>query len=154
MAFNEKRNGIYFIKASDTLYADCTYEVVFYDLKNQTYETVYQSATRKVENYYVDDQAAYFVTSTTKTLSTPVTENGETYEYDNYVFIDKVDFDTGKVSKQKTFHSIYGWYSDFAVGVDAQGRYYIAGVFVDDSKKGRLYLFDSNGNTCHLIFIR
>lgn len=145
VAFNEKRNGIYFIKAIDTLYADCTYEVVFYDLENQTYETVYQSAVRKVENYYVDDQAAYFVTSTTKTLSTPITENGETYEYDNYVSIDKVDFDTGKVSKQ-TFHSIYGWYSDFVVGVDAQGRYYIAGVFVEDSKKGRLYLFDPNGN--------
>lgn len=145
VAFNEKRNGIYFIKASDALYAHCTYEVVFYDLKNQTYETVYKSAVRKVENYYVDDQAAYFVTSTTKTLSTPVTENGETYEYDNYVSIDKVDFDTGEVSKQ-TFHSIYGGYMDFAVGVDAQGRYYIAGVFAADSKKGRLYLFDSNGN--------
>lgn len=97
VAFNENRNGIYFIKASDTLYAHCTYEVVFYDLKNQTYETVYQSAVQKVENYYVDDQAAYFVTSTTKTLSTPVTENGETYEYDNYVSVDKVDFDTGKI---------------------------------------------------------
>lgn len=145
IAFNEKRNGIYFIKASDTVFADCTYKVVFYDLKNKTYDTVYQSAVKKVENCYVDDQAAYFVTSTTKELSTPVTENGETYEDDNYVFIDKVDFDTGKVSKQ-TFHSIYGWYSDFVVGVDAQGRYYIAGVLVDDAKKGRLYLFDPNGN--------
>ena len=145
VAFNKKRNGIYFIKASDTLYADCTYEVVFYDLKNQTYKTVYQSAVKKVENYYVDDQGAYFVTSTTKTLNTPVTENGEKYGYDNYVSIDKVDFDTGEVSKQ-TLHSIYGSYIDFVVGVDAQGRYYIAGDFVTDSKKGRLYLFDSEGN--------
>lgn len=143
IAFNEKRNGIYFIKASNTTYSDC--EVVFYDLNNKTYETVYQNAAREVQNYYVDAHAVYFVTSTLRKLSTPVTENGETYEYDNDVSIDKVDFDTGEVSK-KTFHSIYGGYSGFVVGVDAQGRYYIAGSLGTGSVKGRLYLFDSDGN--------
>lgn len=61
MVYSPEKNGIYFVHTvGDEVYANYrTYEIVFYDIANGTYTTVYTSE-RGVEESYMDDNAIYF----------------------------------------------------------------------------------------------
>lgn len=144
IVFSKERHGLYAIKESDLVYAyRNTYEVVFYDLEKDTYETVYTSGQRKIQSSYVSEDAAYFlsVTKTTE-LSETVAENGMSGDKKNDVTVYRLDFGTGKMSQQSLTIYSNTW-DDFNLGVDAQGRYYLASDVWND--KGTLYLLDSNG---------
>lgn len=140
MVYSPEKNGIYFVHTvGDEVYGNYrTYEIVFYDIANGTYTTVYTSE-RGVEESYMDDNAIYFAKSD---ISYTKNEKSGSYDYTCDLEITNYNFKTGAVNKQafETLDIDANWVNLISTfGVDSYGRYYIA------TNEGKLYLFSPEG---------
>ena len=119
--FEKEGKGVYFLKKTNVDYST-KYEVVFYDLESQTYKSVY--TTESLSDYYVNNNAIYFLTSTRKTQ-----KDDTTTTYLCSVTIDKYDFAKGTSSSVKLENIVMSsnWYHYIeSFGVDNSERMYLA----------------------------
>ena len=132
--FEKEGKGVYFLKKATVNYTS-RYEVVFYDLENQTYKSVYQ--TSSLDEYYVNNNAIYFLSSTRK-----VKKEDTTTTYLCSATIDKYDFDKGTSSSVALEDIVMpsNWYNYIqCFGVDNSERVYLA------TADKRIQLFDARG---------
>lgn len=142
IVFNKKNNGIYFLNKKEPFYTNSqNYEMIFYDIDKNSYESVYSIVN--VDTSYVGTDAVYFAKNERSELSEPITEGDITYKYSFEVTIYKYDLDSctqSSIVLDKTYSPIcWGNYVD-CIGVDDKGRIYI------NTNDSELHLFDSNGN--------
>lgn len=134
-----EKNGMYFIHTTGTVYSNSKqYEIVYYNLSSQTYTTVYNSGLY-IEAAYIDNNAAYFVKSEPKRF---YAEESNTASYTSDITINSYNYKTGQ-EKELTLETIemqeYRSNLLSAIGVDENGRYYVA------TYENILYLFSPEG---------
>lgn len=136
--FEKEGKGIYFLKAKSDDYS-YKYEVVFYDLKKQTYQPVYTISMRdyNYNYYYVNNNAIYFLNSKEKMKWEDTDET-----YYSSVTISKYDFSKEEDSSI-TLEDIAmsaNWYDYIqSFGIDNSERMYLA------TADKEVQLFDANG---------
>ena len=139
--FNEEKNGIYFIQTVGSVYSNYqSYDVVFYDVNNKTYKTVYSAS--KSERAYFTKDALYFSSASISAMTDSIQEGEKTYTHSCIVTLKK--FDLNKQKEQViTLEPIYAtanwWGYLSALGVDDQGRIYLA------TNDDELHLFSQDG---------
>lgn len=132
--FEKNEKGVYFLKEISTY--DSKYEIIFYNLKNQTYTTVY---TLPLYEYYIDNNhAIYFLN---EEFNFEQNDNKEQYTFS--ATLHKYDFETG-TSSETTLGDMeisedyyYNYISCF--GVDRKGRIYLA------TNDNNILLFNNDG---------
>lgn len=136
--FEKEGKGVYFLKAKSDDYS-YKYEIVFYNLKKQTYELVYTISMRdyNYNYYYVNNNAIYFLNSQEKMKREDTNET-----YFSSVTISKYDFNKEEDSSI-TLEDIAmstNWYDYVeSFGVDNSERMYLA------TADKEVQLFDANG---------
>ena len=139
MVYVPEKNGMFFVHTIGEVYSNSKqYEIVFYDMTNGTYTTVYTSRYY-IEKAYMDEEAVYFATADYKKNTDA---SSDSYSYVCQVEIDSYNFKTG-AEKQQSFDTfnVKGRWANIlsAIGVDGAGRYYIA------TNEDKLYLFRPDG---------
>lgn len=134
-----EKNGMYFIHTTGTVYSNSKqYEIVYYNLSSQTYTTVYNSGLY-IEEAYIDNNAAYFAKSEPKRF---YAEGSNTASYTSDITINSYNYKTGQI-KELTLETVemQAYRSNLlsAIGVDENGRYYVA------TYENILYLFSPEG---------
>lgn len=76
------------------------YEIVFYDMTNETYTTVYTSRYY-IEDAYMNEDAVYFATTDYKRNTDA---SSDSYSYACQVEIDSYNFKTGAEKQQNLIH--------------------------------------------------
>lgn len=140
MVYVPEKNGMFFLHTvGEEVYDNSKqYEIVFYDMTNETYTTVYTSRYY-IEDAYMNEDAVYFATTDYKRNTDA---SSDSYSYACQVEIDSYNFKTG-AEKQQNFDTfnVNGYWANLisALGVDGAGRYYIA------THEDELYLFSPDG---------
>ena len=141
--FSEEKNGIYFMKTVGTVYSNSqSYEIVFYDIENDTYTTVYEISN--TDTSYAGTGGVYFADCNMKREAAGENEDGSTaYVYKAEVTISGFDLNTQEASvvtlDDITATANWAGYIS-AFGVDGMGRIYVSTY--DDE----LLVFDSEGS--------
>lgn len=99
MVYVPEKNGMFFVHTIGEVYSNSKqYEIVFYDMTNGTYTTVYTSRYY-IEKAYMDEEAVYFATADYKKNTDA---SSDSYSYVCQVEIDSYNFKTG-AEKQQSF---------------------------------------------------